>query len=171
MGAIKLVVVLAVVAVFSFAIADLVVEPLQCNVDKKRIQSEARQMFSMGVGPAVAQRAHDNIRILRFCAERDPRDVDVYMTIAAEERVLGRFSDAELMYEQALRYDRRPEIYFNLGMVQLAQDHPEAVASFVRASSFDLNLVNHIPQPAIADAVVSAVQKLRARGIAEAKSK
>ncbi|HMC22643.1 MAG TPA: hypothetical protein VKL19_12400, partial [Thermoanaerobaculia bacterium] len=53
------------------------------------------------------------------CIEHCPAAVNAYMIAAANYAVLHRIPEAIVMYERALRYDRRPEIYFELGMAYL----------------------------------------------------
>ena len=46
-------------------------------------------------------------------------DIDYLMMRAANDRVLGNYEEARATYQEALRYDRRPELYYELGTTDL----------------------------------------------------
>jgi len=56
------------------------------------------------------------------------------MVLGASLRQLGRNREAIAAYEAALQFDRRPELYLNLGQTQVAiGDSKSALQNFVRA--------------------------------------
>ena len=95
-----------------------------------------------------------------------PTAIDFYMTVAVDDRVIGRLQHAAEMYAEALTYDRRPELYLELGTVQLEMNQRQAaIDTLTKASSFDINLANSIPDPVVAAIVVNSVRDQRAHGI------
>ena len=94
----------------------------------------------------AARRARRTIELLAPCGHRLPADVDYYMLTAANLRILGAPGEAEAMYARALDYDRRPELYFGLGTVQLEQGKMnDSIASFVNAMTFNRAMVFDLP--------------------------
>lgn len=132
--------------------------PYRCNIKKKAIQQ--RTVMALG-SPDLARasiQARRHLAEMASCLEQTPQDVDLYMIAAANYRLLNRQEEAIKMYENALKYDRRPEIYLQLGLTQLtAGKRAEAFHSLVTASEFDVYNIDRIPDPALRDQVYQAV--------------
>jgi tetratricopeptide (TPR) repeat protein len=85
----------------------------------------------------VAPIARANLVTLADCLQRRPGDVDFLMMRAANDRLLGNYADARSTYQEALRYDRRPELYYELGSVELQLGHrDEALETLYQAVLF-----------------------------------
>ncbi len=83
---------------------------------------------------------------LEGCARISPPRVAIPFTLGAAAEVTGDPRTAIAEYERALRIDRRPEIYFRLGLVQLqALEHSAGIESLTRACAFDPALLAEIP--------------------------
>ena len=109
----------AVIAAAFHAIRERCYFPFQCNRVKKR--AEAATSWAMdhsGSIQAALMARRVNAELIP-CIEHCPAAVNTYMIAAANYAVLHRIPEAIVMYERALRYDRRPEIYFELGMAYL----------------------------------------------------
>ena len=172
MTAIRWIVALVVVAFAAYAIYFMAYEPCACDIVNKRVQSRAVLLFDLPAGPAVAREAKQGIAAVQRCLDTSQMSVDLYMTVAANDRLLGRFQHAADMYSEALKYDRRPELYLNLGIMQLQANQREAgIVSLTQACRFDINLANAIPDPAIADIVVKRVNGERQKGIEERRQR
>ena len=90
--------------------------------------------------------ARTSLDMIEPCLERSSSEVDVYMIAAANYRTLGRLPDAVRMYKTALAYDRRPEIYYNLGIVELQlQQRPAAMADLLTAVRFSRMYMSDLP--------------------------
>lgn len=159
----RIVAVMAVIWVTSEVIYQLTYRPLACNRIKNRVQTVALEMWDRPDEPSVARRAREGIAAMRQCIAVSPTDPDMYMTLAVNERLIGRLADAAATYRQALRYDRRPELFYNLGMVLLEMNQRESAAlAFTEACKFDLNFANRIPDPALVETIVTAVRARQA---------
>ncbi len=97
--------------------------------------------------PIQSQRLARQIRAdLQGCACVSPPDANIPMTLgaAAEASDDPRVAIAE--YQRALQLDRRPEIYFHLGLMQQATlNRPAALEDLVRACAFDPTRLADIP--------------------------
>lgn len=162
-----------VVAAFAaFAVYGLAWQPFRCNVMDNRLQRLADEIFDLPNGLTVMMEARQAIAIMQQCIAACPTDVDMYMTLAAHDRVLGRLQHAADMYGQALKYDRRPELFFNLGVVQLEMNQRDAaIVTLTTACSFDIRYADDIPDPNVREAVLTAVQLKKERGFGEARQK
>jgi O-antigen ligase len=137
----------AVVAIAAtYALYELCYEPYVCNRRKREIETVTARTLTATNQMLAAQRARRTLEMLAECAEELRTDVDFYMMAAANDRILGAPAEAETMYRRALDFDRRPELYYGLGSVQLEQGKTrEAVANFVKAVTFNPDMMNDIP--------------------------
>ena len=122
-------------------------QPWQCNVTRKTIQARTSQTYDYVVDTFRASiNARSNLTALDPCLKAVPDDVGLYMLAAANDRLIGRFDDAATMYRKALQYDRRPELYYNLGLMELAMNqHQAAVADLVTAVCFSRAYISDLP--------------------------
>lgn len=170
MRAIRLAAVVVIVAFAGYAIDVLVARAWRCNIVKKRAQTRTLGLLDIPFGPAIARVAHRQIADEMRCLATCPTDVDTYMTIAVAQRIVGRQQGAVEMYRTALQFDRRPEIFFNLGIVLLQLNDVEgARTAFLDACRFNIDLANQIPDPKFGDSIARAVRAERARAMAAAR--
>ncbi len=125
--------------------------PYRLNLIKKQVEASTTAVFPVADRMAVALVARHNLEQLAPYRRACATDVDLWMETAASDRLLGRADDAIAAYQTALTIERRPEIFFNLGITQLGSGHrPEAIDNLARALRFN-------PQAGyIGDAVLSA---------------
>lgn len=135
-----------VVMVAGWALNRECLRPFRCNRDRLIAQRSVDRAFEVRYNPAdIAQTMRMHQRVLRACLECTSQDVALHMQLAALQRFIGRNDDAEQTYLNALRYDERPELYFNLGEAQLAQKkEKEAIASFAHAAVFNPYNLQHL---------------------------
>jgi tetratricopeptide (TPR) repeat protein len=118
--------------------------PLWCDVTGKAIE-KATRLDVESPDRDSGMRAHRNLEALRTCLQNAPGQVPLYMLAAANSRILGSPEEAISFYEMALRYDRRPEIYANIGECQLMLNRKDdAVRSFVTAGMFSPEYIMNI---------------------------
>jgi tetratricopeptide (TPR) repeat protein len=88
---------------------------------------------------------------LRRCECSSPElDMRTYFALAEASAAMGDYRGAIADYERALAIDRRPELYFALGMAYLnALDRPAALHNLTRACAFDPARLADIPYPDI----------------------
>jgi hypothetical protein len=98
-----------------------------CHRTEIRVQQATTEILSdRSSAFSRVQAARQNAREIRECTKAFPWIVNLHMIEAANLRILGRDREAIAAYEAALRYDRRPELYHNLGAVQAAVGDPAA---------------------------------------------
>ena len=93
------------------------------------------------------RRVAESVRAdLRGCECVSPPDVEVFFTLAGASSALGDARATVAYCRRALAIERRPEIYFALGLAQLdALDRPGAIDSLTRACAFDPKRLADIP--------------------------
>ncbi|MEO8215484.1 MAG: hypothetical protein ABI718_00210 [Acidobacteriota bacterium] len=121
----------------------LCVVPYRCNLEEKRIEGlTVESMQSSGASSVV--RARQNLEELdsrTSCA-----DQNIFMIRAANLRTLGRIDESIVMYKSALAEEKRPEVYFQLGMAEFAAGQRNAaVDSFVQTLLFQPSLEMEVP--------------------------
>ena len=89
--------------------------------ESKKLQLNARTEQAMNLGDTFqsAPIARDNLVTIAQCLAKRPGDVDYLMMRGANDRLLGNYEDARASFQEALRYDRRPELYYELGTADL----------------------------------------------------
>ena len=111
---------LAVVAACFFAFYEFCYLPYRCNRLKNAYLGATEQAYQRLGTPEGSIAARRNIAALQECMSPSCRDVSLDMLVAANYRIVGRYQDAIALYRDALRFDRRPEIYLNLSATEIA---------------------------------------------------
>jgi hypothetical protein len=140
---------LATLVIWSAAIAGIayvVVKPWGCNLIEGEVQRATDRMTRMVVDQAtLVPYARRNIARMTPCLACSG-DVNRAMVYAANLRFMGRQQEAIAVYRDALRYDRRPELYLNLGQTLLdVGDETEGMRTLITACKYDPDLVADIP--------------------------
>lgn len=122
--------------------------PVECNLEIARVeQMTARAVYRSRPSIAIV-RARQNLEVLNRISERCAANVNVPMLQAANYGILGRHEDAIAAYEAALLVDRRPEIYLNLGLLELELGQREkALGHLATAVRFDRTMLGAIGDP------------------------
>ena len=128
---------LLIAAGAAFAVKTLAVDPLRCNQLERAVIADTEVVF---VHPEsieswrVPVLARQSVVRINDCLGPCTVNPNLLMLYAANLRVLGQHESAIEAYQRALKLDRRPEIYFNLGMTELALGRQEAaIRDFVKA--------------------------------------
>ena len=139
---------LALAAVWLATIYALVIleRTWKCNLVQREVESSTlRLAVALPDNPGVSRIARRNLELLGECRIFCTTSADWYMASAANERLLGRNADAVAKYERALAYDRRPEIYLNMGLAQLAAGQQvEGVRTLVLACIYNPEYLDEI---------------------------
>lgn len=120
------------------------IEPWRCN----GIEGEAESMLAkIDTAPdsfRSAMRIRRISEVVGQCLKGAPHDVHLLLEHAACDMTQHKPAEALTHYQEALRYDRRPEIYLGLGLAQweLGQKNA-AVATFGRAYAFATYQINY----------------------------
>lgn len=168
-------IVIAIVA--AVAIQRWCVVPYQCNLTKARSEQIIRELDASQGQYQRAFVARKTLAPIEACLRDMPHDIDLLVEAAACQLVIGNREAAVRLYDEALRVDRRPEIYLNLATTQFDLGRrEEAIANFARAFRFTTYLINYDPNlpwsgeitydlipPAIREDVVREVARQTAR--------
>ena len=93
----------------------------------------------------AVQLARKNAERVEPCIPQAPFMIDLYMIAALDRRVLGQYDQAARLYQRALEYDRRPELYLQLGLTDLQMNRrPEARKALERAILFAPSMLDEI---------------------------
>ncbi len=136
----------------------LCIVPYRLNRTKKVVESVTRRSLEVN-GPQGPLLARKSVEQLSPCLAATPDDIDCYMLLAANYGIMEKNADAARMYRAALQYDRRPEIYLDLGLTLLNLSQREAaVNSLVSAVIFNPGLINEIPYFEVRNEVETRVE-------------
>jgi tetratricopeptide (TPR) repeat protein len=158
MRAIRVLICVVIAGCAAYALDRIIFDPLRCNASLKRVQARSITLLDIPLGPAVSHTVHDMLAELGPCTGSCPTDPDMYMTIAVADRILGRYEHAAAMYTEALKIDRRPELFFNRGVMRLQMGRRDlAMDDFVEACTFADLYANVIPDTGLANQVMARV--------------
>jgi len=162
MNAFRRLTAIAVVAAGACAFYFFCVLPYRCNrIKNAHILSTEYAYFHAGT-PKGSVRAQRNLEELLECMRPTCRDVSLDMIAAANDRVLGRYDEAIRLYRDALRLDRRPEIYVNLAAAEAAAgDRVSAREDLLRAALFSPWVVRSVEDGQLRQEVVQQLIALR----------
>lgn len=137
-----------VIASCAVVLRAYVIVPWRCDVALHAATLRVEGTISLDSDETrAAMLARSSAGKMKECVDRDPGNVAAQMVLAACYRVLKRYPDAAAAYETALVYDRRPELYLNLGQTQLAMgDSKRAVQNLTLACIYQPALLNEIDQ-------------------------
>ena len=132
----------AIVAVWAFVIV-----PWQCSHVKRQSEDVILSFERMAnPSPAAIAKSRDISVRVRRCILCMPNDLDLRFEAAASSLVLGANDAAVDQYREALKIDRRPEIYLNLGTALYNSGRrQEATVAFARLYAFTSFMVNYDP--------------------------
>jgi len=118
---IKIAATAVIVACASLIVRHWVALPYACNNRMRSATDRLKATLSIAGGSLrAAELSRRVIDDLQPCVTASPDIVGAQMVLAASYRELGRNREAAAAYETALQYDRRPELYLNLGQTQIA---------------------------------------------------
>ncbi|HXI14014.1 MAG TPA: hypothetical protein VNM92_15420 [Thermoanaerobaculia bacterium] len=137
--------------------------PYRCSVLAKEVRSETLHALEIADTPSGKLLARSNLERLSVCSGASLLQGDHYMIVAVNRRILGRFDEAIEGYELALGRDRRPEIYFQIGLTELERGNRDAaLRNLTLAASFSRSYLDSIPTE-LRDQVESAVKVATAK--------
>ena len=144
---------LLIVAGAAAALDCLCIKPYRCNLIEQRGEARTSADWEITLQTNHPWRAMVGARrsldLITPCLDDCSANVGMLMLAGANYRILHRYDEAAEAYRRALRYDRRPEIYFNLGQTEVAAGQREqAVADLVMAGRSG-GYTNYIDDPLI----------------------
>lgn len=120
-------------------------QPWRCHVElRQRLQ---RTEYLARIPPdAAVTPARDNLDVVSRCIPIVPYETSFYILSAENARIASMDAEAVALYKRALQFDRRPELYQQLGLAEAATGRvDEAYRSFVTAGLFDPYMILQIP--------------------------
>lgn len=133
--------------------------PFRCNIQAKRAMAQTDYATRVADEYNAVLAARENLRLLRGCTEKCPWDVRSLFAEAWNLRILKRYDDAIETYQQALRYDRRPELYVELGNAYLeAGNEAAGVDALLQAGRFDSFVLARVDRVDIRDRVMKQLE-------------
>jgi tetratricopeptide (TPR) repeat protein len=147
MKALRIVVVIFVLVAAIVSVRQYCVLPYLCNLTTKRVMTLTERLRGKP-DYVVLVGVRDNLDSLRSCEDCFATNIGYLMVKAANEGALQDYAAAEATYRKALSYDRRPELYLNLGLTQLNLGRTaEGTQSLLTACRFSFAMIVDIPEP------------------------
>ena len=147
-SALRVVASLAIAAVAASAIVRLCWQPWLCNQEEGRVEKWILKNVDSAATISVRIAARGQLERIDGCIRADPTIVNRYMLKAALLRMLNRPAEAAETYRDALRIDRRPELWLGLGETQLQTQQIEpAIENLMNATLLSIHLISDIPEP------------------------
>jgi len=137
-----------ILAAAAMAIRYVSYTPLRCNDVVMLVAGKMQNMDQYADQSIITVLTRENLEKLEPCRREVPWNVNLYMLAGANYSAREQHEDAVRMYEDALRYDHRPEIYFNLGaeLLKLGRTD-ESLEPLTIACGIKSSMVNDIPDP------------------------
>jgi hypothetical protein len=131
------------------------------NVAEAEMTSRVEKLVLRPDAISTRIAARDLVPRATECIAGDPASVRPYMLRASLFRLLARPNDAVADYRSALRFDRRAELFFNIGEAELEAGHPkEAYNAFLLTAFADWTYISEIPEPQ-SSLVLAALDPMR----------
>jgi hypothetical protein len=141
----KLAVSAAAMAAAFIAIRYVSWTPVQCHALTMTVADNMDRMRSTTDPIRLTVAARENIARLEPCRRAVPWNINLHLLVAENYAARDMHEDAIRVYHDALRYDYRPEIYFNLGQELLKAGRvEEAIGPLTIACTINAYLVNDI---------------------------
>jgi tetratricopeptide (TPR) repeat protein len=142
--AVRCVALLLLVTATAYALERWTLNPLRCghaaSLGAAALDRTSPTVIQM---QRLARQIRDD---LQDCACVSPPDSSIPMTLGATAEASDDPRVAIAQYQRALQLDRRPEIYFHLGLMQQETlNRPAALENIVRACAFDPARLADIP--------------------------
>lgn len=158
----------AIVAAAAWAVLLLTVPGYRCNQIRQRVATRTELL------PTLARfhrldLTRENLQELRPCAESAGRAIEDYLLLAENENAREQEERTIALYQTALRYEPRPEIYYALAVAQLNAHQRDAALQNLRMSGYAANYVRRFPDEEMKHQVQTEMQERnrRVRGRAQ----
>lgn len=158
--AIRLALAIAIAASAAWLVERLCYQRYRCNARKAEARRTLERFLPISEQPSARIAARRAIESMDHCIAHAPTDIAAYMIRAGALRMLGRPAEAVTDYRRALRYDRRPELYLNLGMTELEAGNDAAAVAHISLASLTFRpYFYELPAP-LHDRVEAAINPL-----------
>jgi tetratricopeptide (TPR) repeat protein len=141
---------------------------MHCNVVKGEVNRDVRRFSRIGYEYDRVALARRNLAKLDPCIERFPEDYQLFILRGANLRVLGSPEEAVEAFQHALTLTERPEIYAQIGEIEVERGNIEAARlALTKAATFNVAFVETVDQPLRGE--IYAAVLARHRRLREAK--
>lgn len=141
-------VVIAVVAILS--VNRFCYRAYICNLREAEAHRSIQRLFAFSNQVSARLAARRVVETMSGCIGKSPdrsATVSQYMMRAAALRMLGRPAEAAADYRRALGFDRRPELYYNLGLTEIeAGREAEGFEALTLAVTTNFAFITDIPE-------------------------
>lgn len=136
--------------------------PWRADVERKSLEAITLALWERQPTFA-AVRARQNIAAAEVYLDmRGIHNTGLYMATAANYRLVEDFDHAAAMYYEALRFDRRPELYYNLGITEVSRGRrQQGIDILIRASMFNPFFIQDITDGEVRSKVEDVVHARR----------
>jgi hypothetical protein len=133
--------------------------PVRCNDVAMSVGGQMTSMVTWTDQTMITVATRENLARLEPCRRKLPWNVDLHMLVAANYAAREMHENAVSEYREALRYDRRPEIYLNLGVELIKAGHvDEAIEPLTIAYNINKDYIYEITNSDIQARVMAAEQ-------------
>ena len=155
--------------VVSIALIERVMIPrVKCNRWKGDVNRVVRRFHRISDTYQRINLARKNLARCEACLETFPDDYQLHLLRAANLRILGSYDEAVRTFQHALTLTERPEIYAQMGEVEIERGNVEAAKrALLRAAMFNIVYVETVDEPMKSE-IYSAVYE-RIDGLLAAK--
>jgi len=153
-----------IIAAAIAAIRDVSYTPVHCNDVMMNVGAQTATMLTWTDQVMVTVTARENLARLEPCRRKVPWNVNLHMLVAANHAARDMHEQAVNEYREALRYDRRPEIYLNLGTELVKTGRvDEAIEPLTLAYTINKDSIYEITNQDIQARVMAAAEKHESR--------
>jgi tetratricopeptide (TPR) repeat protein len=146
------------------AIRHIAYIPVRCNDVAMNVGGEMTSMQTWTDQVRVTVATRENLARLEPCRHKVPWNVNLHMLVAANYAARDMHENAVSEYREALRYDRRPEIYMILGSELMKAGHvDEAIEPLTIAYSINKDYIYEINNQDIQARVMAAAEQHESR--------
>ncbi len=136
-----------------------VMVPWRCNIFAKTLESALQAALRKNPGAQAFLR--DNVSRTEAYRKYVPDDASLNIALATTYNLFGRYPEAVRVYDEAFKYDQRPEMYFNRAGIRLRMgDREGAYEDFLIAVRFNPALGTRIRDTAIRTRVLTEMTRL-----------
>ena len=131
---------------------------VRCNDVAMTVGNDMTKMATWSDLSLITVATRENLARIEPCRQRLPWNIDLQMLAAANYAARDQHDDAIRVFEEALRYDHRPELYFGLGQELLKAGRvDEAIRPLAIAYSIKTNYIMDIDNIDVRARVMAAV--------------
>jgi hypothetical protein len=158
----KLALSLVIVAGAFAAIRFVAWTPVRCNDVAMRADEQMKKIVRLSDPTLITIATREDLARLEPCRREVPWNINLHLLAGANYAVREQHAEAIRVYQDALRYDRRPEIYFHLGQELLKTGRTdEALEPLTIACRVRSDFITDIPDP-VRSTIIARVAQLPA---------